>query len=58
MPIIGSWLDLSYVADCDVLEVRCNDSSGTVAYENFHVQLYIENGTRWASEIVENSKTR
>ncbi|KAH7725882.1 Protein R03G8.3 [Aphelenchoides avenae] len=43
---LGSWLKISHTPDCDVLEVRCMDSSGSVVYEYAHVHVYVANRSR------------
>ncbi|KAH7687786.1 Protein K03A11.4, partial [Aphelenchoides avenae] len=38
---LGQWKDISKTPDCDVVEVRCRDDSGSVSYEYVHTQIFV-----------------
>ncbi|KAH7698649.1 Protein R03G8.3, partial [Aphelenchoides avenae] len=38
--LYSEWKDIWYAPDCDIVEVRCKNSSGDIFYEYLHEQIY------------------
>lgn len=55
---VGEWTNATETPECDIIQVRCADTSGNITYEYLHSQVFVPWHLRKAEEALAGNPNR